>query len=524
MKIKEISCYNSDASRIVGKAEKVFLPKTVEEIQQIMKSTNLDIVPRGSGTSLVGGCVPNNSVVVDLSKMNKVSNFKFKERSVKVEAGVMIKELNEKLNQVGFEFPIKINNSIATIGGMIATNSSGDYTLKYGNIKEWIEEVEFVNGRGELMKTTKVDISEVCGMEGITGVISSVILRVIPKTKKSISLYQSDNLEEIFSVTRRLKLEREVLMIQLFPPSVSKLLGFPETYNLVIEFDSDRGKIRGKEYDELSKRKNKIFSVMFAEEYYNVEDPKFFFDKVKDFISFLDLNDIPYFSYLGVGIVHPFFKDYEKNKKNAVIDFIKKSKAKPSKFGIGSVRNELLDSFEKKIIERIKLRHDPFGKMNKGKLIDVDAHVKRLEKVSEMDVKSKVEERSRVEEGISSNTIIEKPRVDSSGDEKESARKVFEGIKKSVERQDEINQGDRKEVFEKPLPVEPKKEPLTDYKRIQDIMTNKNNVRDNVEKKDLPSRDFDNERTVPPPKKDDSDRDLINKIMTNKFKDDEDKK
>ena len=55
-------------------------------------------------------------------------------------------------------------------------------------------------------------------------------------------------------------------------------------------------------------------------------------------------------------------------------------------------------------------------------------------------------------------------------------------------------------------------------------MTNKNNVRDNVEKKDLPSRDFDNERTVPPPKKDDSDRDLINKIMTNKFKDDEDKK
>ncbi|MBT4165762.1 FAD-binding oxidoreductase [archaeon] len=539
MKLKETVCYNSDASRIVGKAEKVFFPKNVEEVQQIIKTTNLDIVPRGAGSGLMGGCVPNSSVVVDLSKMNNVSEFKFKERSVRVGAGVTIKELNEKLNQVGFEFPIKINNPVATIGGAVALNSFGEYGLKYGSIKEWIEEVEFVNGRGELMKTTKADVSDVCGMEGTTGIICSVTLRVIPKVNKSISLFQSDNLEEVFSIARRLKLEKEVIMMELFPPMVSKLLGFPETYNLVIEFGSERGKIRGKEYDELLKAKDKVFSVMFSQEYYNVDDPKFFFDKVRDFISFLDLNEIPYVSYLGAGIVHPFFKDFEKNKKNAVVDFIKKSRAKVSKFGIGSVRKEFLDSFEKKVIERVKLRHDPFGKLNKGKLIDVDAHEKRLGVVgSEVKkvksgfgggvgrggekglgaVGSEVEERKpivrdvvkRVEE-VKKVEVLKK--VEPLVEEKKTVKSILE----SMEKKKEIESAAIKDKeFSKP------KTSAEDYKIIQDIM---NNRKGRVE--DKPVDDFEkkpgNEASLPKKEEDSDDKDLINRIMTNKFEDDDEK-
>ena len=75
MNKKEMVCYDTDASRLIGKAEKVVFPKTVEEVSKIIQRTEKGVVPRGAGTNLVGGCVPNSSVVVDMSKMNKVSKF-----------------------------------------------------------------------------------------------------------------------------------------------------------------------------------------------------------------------------------------------------------------------------------------------------------------------------------------------------------------------------------------------------------------------------------------------------------------
>jgi len=170
MNKNQITSYETDASRLKGNVEKVIFPQTIEEIQQVIKTTNLDIVPRGAGTGLVGGTIPNNSIIIDMSKMNKVTNFDLKQQTVKVEAGTTLKELNEKLNKVGFEFPIKtLNNQISTIGGMIATNAAGEHTLKYNTIREWIQEVEFINGRGEIVKPSKVDIADTCGMEGTTG-------------------------------------------------------------------------------------------------------------------------------------------------------------------------------------------------------------------------------------------------------------------------------------------------------------------------------------------------------------------
>ena len=255
MNKKEMICYNADASGLKGVAERVVFPNNIKQIQGIIKAPAIDIVPRGAGSGLVGGCVPNNSVVVDMSKMNKVLEFNPGKRIVRVEAGITLRELNEKLNARGFEFPIDVSNEgISTIGGMIATNASGDRSMKYGTMKDWIEGVEFVNGEGEIMKTSKADLGDVCGMEGITGIIVSVRLRVSPLIKRTASIFQSDSIDEILSVARRLKSEKEVVKLKLFSKYVSKLLGLPEKYNLIIEFDSDRGKIKDEEYKKELKK------------------------------------------------------------------------------------------------------------------------------------------------------------------------------------------------------------------------------------------------------------------------------
>ncbi len=375
MNKKILACYNTDASRLVGKVEKVAFPKKIEQVQEIVKTSKLDIIPRGAGTGLVGGCVPNNSLILDMGKMNNISDFNPVKKTVRVEAGVTLKELNEKLNGAGFEFPIpSFNYGVSTIGGMVAKNAFGG--IKYESIKKFIEEIEFVNGRGELMKTSKADLMDVCGMEGITGVIVAVTLKIMPKTKKSASIFQTDNLDEALSIARRLRLEKEIIMLEVFPPKISRLLGLQEKYHMVIEFNSDRGKIKGEKYKMVSELKEKVYSVLYSKGYYKSEDYKFFFDKLKEFILFLDSNKILYFGFFGAGVIYTFFRDDEEDKKKKMIKLINRVKAKQVGYGIGLTRKYLLDFFETKIIKRVKLRHDPFGKLNKGKIIDAESILK----------------------------------------------------------------------------------------------------------------------------------------------------
>ena len=368
---KEMICYSTDASRLIGIVEKVVFPESAEEIKKLIQTSSFDIIPRGAGSERVGGVIPDNSIVVDMSKMNKISGFNSLKKTVCVEAGLTIRELNERLNKIGFEFPIQTNNQgVSSIGGMIALNQIGNRSMKYGKMKDWVEEIHFVDGRGELMKLAKSDIMDVCGMEGTTGIIVSAILKIIPKVKRSISIFQSDDINEIFSVLRRLKLEKEICSLNLFPPAVSKLLKLPERYHIIIEFDSERGKIKGEEYETLLNLNDKVYFCLAGEGYYESEDPLFFFDRLKDFALYSEANNIPYFSKVGSGVIYAFFKDSEKEKKQSTIKMISKMGGKAGEYGVGLTRKYLKDSFERKLIERVKIRHDPFGKLNKNKLLD----------------------------------------------------------------------------------------------------------------------------------------------------------
>tara|TARA_Y100000310_G_scaffold162257_1_gene162251 strand:+ start:7104 stop:8855 length:1752 start_codon:yes stop_codon:yes gene_type:complete len=442
MNKKEIVCYNTDASRLVGKAKKVVFPKTIGEVQKLVQTSEVDIVPRGAGSGVMGGVIPDNSIVVDMSKMDKVSNFDLLNKVVHVEAGITIKELNEKLAKIGFEFPIQPNKQrISSIGGMIAMNAVGNRSMRYGLMKDWIEEIEFVNGRGELMKTSKSDLMDICGREGITGIVVAATLKIIPKIKRSASLFQSDSLEEILSIIRRLKLEKDLCLLNLFPPEVSLLLGFPEKYHLLIEFDSDRGKIRGEEYKVMSELNDKVFYTLQGEGYYDIEDGKFFFDKVENFILFLEENKIPYLGKIGIGIIYAFFKDEDKEKKKKTIKTIDRMGGKPGEYGIGLKRKHINDSFETKIIQRVKLRHDPFGKINKNKVIYFDSK----EKIKEPDFepKEKLDEEVSHLKSIGREEIEElKPLIEEPNEFIEELKTPEEKMEEFIEKVDLIDEGE----------------------------------------------------------------------------------
>lgn len=381
-------CYESDFSGLKGRVERVVFPTSAEEVANLIKSSQ-NIVPRGFGISLVGGCVPDNSVVLDMRKMNKVTKFDGKSGSVWAEAGVSIKELNEKLKAVGFEFPVfSPDKALRSVGGVIALDLIGD---RYGSVRNWVEEIEAVNGRGEIFRVGRADLMDVCGLEGITGVIVRAKLKVIPLIKRSASVFQSDDLAEVLSVARRLKLDREVVMLKFYSLEVSKMLGFPEKYHLIIEFDSLRGKITGENYEKIMKKKDKIYFSLYSKGYYESLDVKLFFDKIEEFVKFLDENKIIYFGDLGLGIIHSFFKN--KRRREDILNFLRNTK---TKFigGFGIKREDLIEQGERKIIQRVKKRYDPFGKLNTGKVVGV------TEKEKKEDVKSPVREMENLIEEV----------------------------------------------------------------------------------------------------------------------------
>jgi hypothetical protein len=494
---KEMRCYETDASRLVGEARNVFSPKNAEEVRDIVKKQK-NIVPRGGGTNIFGGTIPNGSYVIDLNSMNKVISFDRNKGVVDVEPGITAKELDEKLNMFGFEFPIKPMNASSTIGGMIAVNSFDHRVMKHGKMKEWIEEIEFVNGNGDMIKTSRVDVPDVCGMEGITGVIVRARIRVMKKIPRTISILQSENLGEVLSIIKRLKSEKEVCSLILFPKEVSKMLGLKDKYYLIAEFESDRGKIKDSEYEEVLGLNEKSFYRLLNEGYYNLEDHKFFFDELKETLSFLESRRTPYVGYLGAGVILSYFKDSEKEKREAYIKFIKKIGGKIAGFGFGIKRKGFLEEFEKKVAHRVKMRYDPFGKLNQGKLIDFDPKAdpsKYLELLKKEEIK-----------------VL----VATSGDEK-SAEKVLQEIRKNESLTEEKKMHDRIEDYRQTFDSELPKEKA---QRVEEIA--KNIPKHIVEKEHL--QDHDKDMTMPEKKevktgkRSSEEQDLINKIMFNRGK------
>src|SRR5207244_1661604 len=111
------------------------------------------ITPRGAGTSLVGNAI-GDGLIVDFSRHNRgISELLLEKRSVRVGAGVVLDQLNNFLKPHGFCFgPDVATSSRATIGGMIANNSSGARAPFYGTTADHVLATEIVLADGRIAK------------------------------------------------------------------------------------------------------------------------------------------------------------------------------------------------------------------------------------------------------------------------------------------------------------------------------------------------------------------------------------
>jgi len=210
----DLLCYSYDSvSRALRafsedfrlRADAVVRPESTQEVVEIVKVANengVPLIPRGAGTSLAGQLLPvKGGIVLDFSKMDKIREISTDDQCVIMEPGVEYFRLGSKLDERGYFFPPEPGSAkVCTIGGMVANNASGSSAAKFGTTKNYVMDLEVVLASGEVIRTGSRTIkscsgydltSLFVGSEGTLGIITEVMLRILPKPEGEVSFVAS---------------------------------------------------------------------------------------------------------------------------------------------------------------------------------------------------------------------------------------------------------------------------------------------------------------------------------------------
>jgi FAD/FMN-containing dehydrogenase/Fe-S oxidoreductase len=165
--------FATDASIYQIEPEGAAFPRSAQEAGAVIRESidaGLSITPRGAGTSLVGNAI-GDGLIVDFSRHNRgISDLDLEKRSVRVGAGVVLDQLNNFLKPHGFCFgPDVATSARATIGGMIANNSSGARAPFYGATADHVLATEIIMADGQIKKLTADGIAATSGTSSHLG-------------------------------------------------------------------------------------------------------------------------------------------------------------------------------------------------------------------------------------------------------------------------------------------------------------------------------------------------------------------
>ena len=195
--------YSFDATPLFQQLpEAVVFPESEEQIAKIVelaKAEKFNLVPRGAGTGLSGGSIPvENSIALVMTKWNNILEIDSANLTATVQPGVVTGKLQNEVEKLGLFYPPDPgSSSVCTIGGNVANNAGGLRGLKYGVTKNYVMGVEIVLPNGELLKTGGKNLKDtagynlkdfIVGSEGTLGIITKVVLKLIPKPKSSSTL------------------------------------------------------------------------------------------------------------------------------------------------------------------------------------------------------------------------------------------------------------------------------------------------------------------------------------------------
>jgi len=372
--IEDRLVYSRDASRLEGECLAVVWPSHPEQVAALVEWARVegaDLVPRGAGTGLCGGATPQQSVVVDLSRLTHLGSVDVELRRVRVGAGIALGTLNRCLSPYGLFLPvIPGSHRAASIGGMIATDAAGLRAVRYGTMRNWVEEVTLVDGLGRWQRLAGDTLGDAVGREGVTGFIVEATLRLAPlPTQRTVSLLAFDDEASLLAQRDRWLADPRLTALEYFNRHAAAAIGWAPRPHLLAEFDSDGGEISDPvRIAALWHARDGLYPVLAGSGSSVIEDPQVGKEGLAALLAWLEAEEIPAFGHLGVGIVHPCFRPDDARVAVLYEQVAGWGGRVSGEHGIGLKKKTWTNDAFRAEVRRLKETYDPQNVINRGKL------------------------------------------------------------------------------------------------------------------------------------------------------------
>ena len=185
--------------------EAVVRPNTSNQISDLMKLCNtykIPVTPRGAGTGLSGGALPvKGGLVISMERFNSIIEIDERNLQATVEPGVITEFFMNAVAEKGLLYPVDPSSKGSCyIGGNVAHGSGGPRVVKYGTIREYVLNLELVLPEGEIIWTGANTLKNasgynltqlMIGSEGTLGIITKIVLKLIPAPSQSLLMLAS---------------------------------------------------------------------------------------------------------------------------------------------------------------------------------------------------------------------------------------------------------------------------------------------------------------------------------------------
>ncbi|MFG1610304.1 FAD-binding oxidoreductase [Actinoplanes sp. NPDC049265] len=235
----------------------VAFPRSADEVQTVLRdaeSSRTPVVPRGAGTAMTGATTAGaGTVVLDLSRMNRIHAIRPDDGVAEVEPGVITADLDRAAAAHGLRYaPDPASLEISTIGGNIATNAGGLRCAKYGVTRDSVLGLDVVlaggrritTGRGTLKGVAGYDLTGLfVGSEGTLGVVvgATLRLRTLPDPTATIAASYLDIADAAAASVALTAARVQPVLAELLDAATLAAIGFPGGGGALLIVQTDGG-------------------------------------------------------------------------------------------------------------------------------------------------------------------------------------------------------------------------------------------------------------------------------------------
>ncbi len=241
----------------------VVWPTSTEDVVAVLEAAHereVPVTPYAAGTSLEGNAVPQfKGISLDMTRMDAVLEVRPDDFQLDVEPGVMGNVADEAAADHGMFFPpLPSSGKLSTIGGMIVNDASGQQTVKYGEVADWVLELEVVLSDGSVIEAGSRAVKTssgynlkdlIVGSEGTLGVVTRATLELEGRPEqirggRAVFAELDDAAEAVFDVVRS---GVDVAKIELIDPLAGEMAnryldtGLPDAPMIFVEFHANHG-------------------------------------------------------------------------------------------------------------------------------------------------------------------------------------------------------------------------------------------------------------------------------------------